>query len=50
MWGDLGSAGVIGLIAAVVLEGPAPGLRHFQLDAMSTLKSKVPKLPTSKRR
>lgn len=46
----MGSTGVIGLVAAVVLEGPAPGLRLLLLDATSTLKSKVPKLPTSKRR
>lgn len=45
----LGRRGVIKFIAAVVLEGPAPGLRLFQLDAKSVLKPTVPDFPTSKR-
>lgn len=47
MWEDLVCAGVIWLVAAVALEGPALCLRLFQLDVYT--ESKVPKLPTNKR-
>lgn len=36
MWGGLGRVGFTRLTVVVVLEGPAPGLRLFQLDVVCT--------------